>query len=126
MGPIMEAEAYVLMMALVFFTGWLSWLGHKLNRGLDLIEDSDAGVEEIGAALTEVIQLLKGLPEWMSEEVKQYVPEFHINQQGPSWVEPIINHVLGNVIGKEHLRTEDSSPRDTEGRFIDGPKKEKD
>ena len=117
MGDLMEPDLILFMICLVFFTGWLSFLTNRLNHGLVSIEDSDQGVAEIAEGLGEVVTLLQQLPEWLKEEIKQYVPEFHINQ-GQTWLQPIVEHLLGNAIGKEHSSSAPPSVRDTGGRFI--------
>ncbi len=119
----MEVELVLYTVTLIFFSAWLSYLSNRLNGGLRLIEDSDAGVEEIGRGLSEVIELLKQLPAWMSEEVKEYIPEFHINQGQGAWLQPILEKFLSNAIGTEPLSTDDGV-RDSEGRFIHAPTKE--
>lgn len=99
-------------------------LTHKLGTGLKLIEDSDAGVEEIGRGLGEVVALLQALPEWLRDEVKEYIPQFHINQQGPTWIEPLVQHWLGNMSKNEHSYNPTPSPKDDAGRFLDATTKE--
>ena len=86
-----------------------------------MIEDSDAGVEEIGRGLGEVVALLQALPEWLREEVREYIPQFHINQQGPTWIEPLIQHWLGNVknSGENVTFNSEDAIRDAAGRFIE-------
>ena len=114
----MEPDDILYMVCLVFFTGWLSFLTNRLNHGLQIVEESDQGVAEIGEALGEVVSLLQQLPEWLKEEIKQYGPEFHINQ-GQTWLQPIVEHLLGNALGKEQPSSAPpSSVRDTGGRFI--------
>ena len=117
----MEPDIALFTICLLFFSGWLSYLTQRLAQGLRLIEDSDAGVEEIGRGLGEVVALLQALPEWLREEVREYIPQFHINQQGPTWIEPLIQHWLGNVKnsgGNVTFNSEDAI-RDAAGRFIE-------
>lgn len=121
-GGIMEPDIALFTICLLFFSGWLSYLTQRLAQGLKLIEDSDAGVEEIGRGLGEVVALLQALPEWLREEVKEYIPQFHINQQGPTWIEPLIQHWLGNVSnegGNVTFKDREGLARDTAGRFIE-------
>ena len=121
LAPIMEPELALFTICLIFFSGWLSFLTQRLGNGLKLIEDSDAGVGEIGEALAQVISLLQELPDWLREEVKEYIPQFHINQQGPTWIEPLIQHWLGNVSKSDENVTFNSGDavRDATGRFIE-------
>ena len=117
----MEPDIALFTICLLFFSGWLSYLTQRLAQGLRLIEDSDAGVEEIGRGLGEVVALLQALPEWLREEVREYIPQFHINQQGPTWIEPLIQHWLGNVknSGENVTINSEDAIRDAAGRFIE-------
>ena len=117
----MEPDIALFTICLLFFSGWLSYLTQRLAQGLRLIEDSDAGVEEIGRGLGEVVALLQALPEWLREEVREYIPQFHINQQGPTWIEPLIQHWLGNVknSGENVTFNSGDAVRDATGRFIE-------
>ena len=117
----MEPDIALFTICLLFFSGWLSYLTQRLAQGLRLIEDSDAGVEEIGRGLGEVVALLQALPEWLREEVREYIPQFHINQQGPTWIEPLIQHWLGNVknSGENVTFNSEDAIRDAAGRFIE-------
>ena len=120
-GPDMEPDIALFTICLLFFSGWLSYLTQRLAQGLRLIEDSDAGVEEIGRGLGEVVALLQALPEWLREEVREYIPQFHINQQGPTWIAPLIQHWLGNVknSGENVTFNSEDAIRDAAGRFIE-------
>lgn len=115
---VMDPEMALFTICLIFFSGWLSFLTQKLSSGLAMIEDSDQGVAEIAAGLEQVVRLLSELPEWLRDEVKEYIPQFHINQQGPSWIQPLIEHWLGNVNENLHSNMGASVARDTAGRFI--------
>lgn len=112
----MEETLAMWTITLIFFTAWLSYLTQKLGSGLKLIESSDEGVGEIGEALTQVITLLQQLPEFMKSQVQEYIPEFHINQQGPSWVNALIEHMVGK---QENDYSASTAARDVQGRFID-------
>jgi len=121
-APIMQPEMALFTICLIFFSGWLSFLTQRLAQALRVIEDSDQGVEEISQGLAQVVSLLQSLPEWLREEVKEYIPQFHINQQGPTWIEPLIQHWLGNVSNPGENVTFNSPAdvaRDTAGRFIE-------
>lgn len=116
----MEPDLILWSLTLVFFTGWLSWLSSRLNAGLKVIDGSDQGVEEIAEGLGEVIQLLQQLPAWLKEEVAQYVPQFHMNS---SPLAPLVEVLVKNLTGDQPLKTYETPPQDTAGRFI-GEKEE--
>jgi len=116
-GCSMEPELALFTICLIFFSGWLSFLTQKLSSGLAIIEDSDQGVAEIAGGLEQVVSLLQELPAWMREEVKEFIPQFHINQQGPTWIQPLIEHWLGNQTANTNNPADIG--RDTAGRFIE-------
>jgi hypothetical protein len=116
----MDTDLLLWTLTLIFFTAWLSWLGGRLNAGLKVIDGSDQGVQEIGEALGEVIVLLQQLPDWLKQEVQQYVPEFHMNT---SPFAPLIEAVVKNLSGEQPLKTYSAPDQDKEGRFI-APKEE--
>ena len=118
-GANMDPEIALFTICLIFFSGWLSVLTQKLGAGLKMIEESDQGVEEIGRGLGEVVALLQALPEWLRDEVKEYIPQFHINQQGPTWIEPLVQHWLGNMSRNEPFNTPATPQDPATGRFID-------
>ena len=112
-----EFELALWMISLVFFTAWLSWLSGRLNAGLSVIDGSEAGVQEIGEALSEVIGLLQQLPAWMKEEVKDYVPQFHMIS---SPLAPLIEAIVKNISGEQPLKAYEGT-RNAEGEFIGTP-----
>jgi len=115
---VMDPEMALFTICLYFF----QWLALILDAKTLIWTRYDrrfgSGVAEIAAGLEQVVRLLSELPEWLRDEVKEYIPQFHINQQGPSWIQPLIEHWLGNVDENLHSNMATSVARDTAGRFI--------
>jgi len=108
-----QFEVLLFCATLVFFTGWLSWLSHKIARtvdGLDQggIEHSER-VAEIRDAVSIVGEVLENLPHILKEQT----PQFNMNS---SPFAPIVEMIMSNMSGKGGLSTL-PTPRAPDGTF---------
>jgi hypothetical protein len=105
-------EGLIFVFVLVFCV-WLSRISYRLNDSLNSTESFADQLDEINESVEIVANLLTRLPELM--------PQFHMNQNP---LQPLIEKIVENWGGQQRLNTVEA-PREDNGRFSDGTKKEK-
>lgn len=110
----MELEAVAIQLAVVIalvgFGSWLSYLSYKIETSLRLVEDSDERLQEIRDSVEVVATLLNRLPELLPSFTMQTNP-----------LQPIFEAFASKLSGEKPLMTYEA-PRSTDGRFNDGTK----
>ena len=102
----------IIVVALVFFTAWLSRLSAHLNDGLNGLGATDADIQEIKEGIEIVAAVLNKLPDLM--------PQFNMNTHP---LQPIFEAFAKKLSGEQPLITYETQ-RDSEGRFTHGTTQE--
>ena len=100
-----EVLTVIIVIALVFFTAWLSKLSAQLNEGLNGLGVTDDDVQEIKEGIETLATVLTRLPDLM--------PQFNMNTNP---LQPIFEAFAKKLSGEQPLITYEGS-RDAEGRF---------
>jgi len=100
-----------LLVFLVCFTAWLSYITFKMNDSIDAIDGSGDEIGEIKQAVEIVGQLLHHLLEKVPDNIGAASNELNL--------QPLIESFIRSISGEPTLRASDHS-RDLSGRFIDG------
>jgi hypothetical protein len=109
-----EVLTVIIVIALVFFTAWLSKLSAQLNEGLNSLGVTDDDIQEIKEGIEIVAAVLNKLPDLM--------PQFNMNTNP---LQPIFEAFAQKLSGQQPLMTY-SAPRDSDGRFNGTETEEKD
>ena len=110
-GGMEEVLTVIIVIALVFFTAWLSRLSAQLNEGLNSLGVTDDDVQEIKEGIETLATVLTRLPDLM--------PQFNMNSNP---LTPIFEAFAKKLSGEQPLITYEGT-RDAEGRF-NGPQTE--
>ena len=100
-----EVLTVIIVVALVFFTGWLSRLSAQLNEGLNSLGVTDEDVQEIKEGIETLATVLTRLPDLM--------PQFNMNTNP---LQPIFEAFAKKLSGEEPLITYDAT-RGPDGLF---------
>lgn len=100
-----EVLTVIIVIALVFFTAWLSRLSAQLNEGLNSLGVTDDDVQEIKEGIETLATVLTRLPDLM--------PQFNMNTNP---LQPIFEAFAKKLSGEQPLITYEGT-RDAEGRF---------
>ena len=95
----------IIVVALVFFTAWLSRLSAHLNDGLNGLGATDADIQEIKEGIEIVAAVLNKLPDLM--------PQFNMNTNP---LQPIFEAFAKKLSGEQPLITYEGT-RGPDGRF---------
>ena len=107
-----EVLTVIIVIALVFFTAWLSRLSAQLNEGLNSLGVTDDDVQEIKEGIETLATVLTRLPDLM--------PQFNMNTNP---LQPIFEAFARKLSGEESLITYEAQ-RDSDGRFSHGTTQE--
>ena len=109
-----EVLTVIIVLALVFFTAWLSKLSAQLAEGLNGLGATDDDIQEIKEGIEIVAAVLNKLPDLM--------PQFNMNTNP---LQPIFEAFARKLSGEQPLITYETQ-RDSEGRFSGTQTEEKD
>ena len=107
-----------LLVFLVCFTVWLSYITFKMNDSIDAIDGSGDEIAEIKQAVEIVGQLLHHLLEKIPDF--DSLPDRNSSQLN---LQPLLESFIRSISGEQPLRSIDHS-RDLAGRFSSGEKTE--
>jgi hypothetical protein len=102
------AVQIAVVLALVGFGSWLSYLSWKIETSLRIVENSEERLDEIKDSVELVATILNRLPELM--------PQFSMNTNP---LQPIFEAFAQKLSGTQSLMTLDPA-RGPDGRFNDG------